>query len=250
MSQFEVSLILLIFGLVFGSFASLASYRLVYGGSLLTRSKCPKCRHILGIKDLLPIISYILQRGKCRYCRKVIAKRYPFIELTTALAFFVIGLNTQVGMVQILLCLLSVCLIIIIATDFDSYFIPDIMQFAMAVIGVFYAFFNHYQLLQVLLMPLFCYGIGMLLMKGFKLIMKKDGLGMGDVKFFGVAGVFLKVEALASFFFISGIAGIAIAIIWRMLGKGEEFPFGPALALSLFICLVFPQVTNITNFMM
>jgi prepilin signal peptidase PulO-like enzyme (type II secretory pathway) len=249
MLHFEVAFILFIFGLIFGSFATMASYRFVHGGSFLTRSQCPKCGHKLGILDLIPIISFIIQKGKCRYCHTAISLRYPLIELTTAIMFFIIGLKTELGFIQVLLCLLSICLVILIATDFEAYFIPDLLQFVMAVIGVLYAFFNHYELIHVWMLPIMCYGIGWVLMKGFRLVMKKDGLGMGDVKFFGVAGFYLKVEALASFFFISGIVGVIIALIWRLLGKGEEFPFGPALAFSLFTCLVFPDATNITNFM-
>ena len=79
--------------------------------------------------------------------------------------------------------------------------------------------------------------------------MKKDGLGMGDVKFFAVAGLYLTPESASAFFLLSGLIGILTAIVWRLLKKGEVFPFGPSLAIALYIIIVFPKAVNIANFL-
>ncbi|KIE06106.1 hypothetical protein NF27_BK00270 [Candidatus Jidaibacter acanthamoeba] len=236
-------------GLIFGSFAGAASYRLVTQESLLTRSKCPKCNHALKAFELIPVFSYAFQKGKCRHCAQPISLRYPLIELLTAFSFSIVGYNVEGHINQVLLCLTTAALMVMIITDFEYYIIPDIIQFIIAILGIFYAFFNNYPLIELLFTPLFCYIIGIILQKGFKLFMKKDGLGTGDVKFFAVVGIFLKIEMLAGFFLISGIIGIFTALIWRLLSKGEEFPFGPALAVSLYLCLVFPKIVDIANFM-
>lgn len=238
-----------ILGFVFGSFAGAVSHRLITGESLFTRSKCTKCNHKLNVFDLVPVFSYLFRGGKCRYCAQHISLRYPLIELLTALAFFIIGYNVEGYVNQTLLCLTAAALAVMIITDFEYYIIPDVIQFIAAILGIFYAFFNNYGLIELLFTSLLCYSIGVILQKGFKLFMKKDGLGMGDVKFFAVAGIFLKIEMLAGFFLISGIIGIFTALIWRLLSKGEEFPFGPALAVSLYLCLVFPKIVDIANFM-
>lgn len=238
-------------GLIFGSFATMASWRLLHGGSFLTRSKCPKCKHKLGVKDLFPLFSFIIQNGKCRYCKNKISLRYPATELATGIAFFVIATRfADIPIFCMLLCAMALCLIIMIVTDFEEYIIPDEIQVALTVIGIFYTFYIDYTLMQVIIMPMVCGGIALLLKYGFKFFMKKDGLGMGDVKFFAVAGIYLPPEAVAGFFLVSGLCGILVSLAWKVLKKGDLFPFGPALAIALYIMAVFPDSADIANFLL
>ncbi len=239
-----------IIGLVFGSFATMASHRLVHGGSFYTRSKCPKCNHKLGIRDLFPLFSYLFQNGKCRYCRKKISIRYPLTELITGLAFFVIA--TRYGdltVFAILLCAISLALIIMIVTDFEAYIIPDQIQVSLLILGVLFSYYKGFSLLQVIFMPMILLAFALLLKYGFMLFMKKDGLGLGDVKFFAVSGLYLIPDAVASFFFLSGIIGVLTAIVWRLMKKGDVFPFGPSLAMALYLLIVFPRTMNISNYL-
>lgn len=239
--------LLFILGLTFGSFATMASHRLINGGGLFTRSACVKCKHKLKAMNLIPVVSYCLQAGKCEYCNHHISIRYPAIEIITALAFSSIGWFYHDYFQIALLCLIITTLMIIIVTDFESYIIPDEMQLSLALLGIVYAYYNHYPLLQVLILPIMTLGIGLLVRYTYKVIMHKEGLGLGDVKFFGCAGLYLPPAALSAFFFLSGIIGIVIALFWRLLGKGKKFPFGPALAIALYLCIMFPVLYNIVN---
>lgn len=240
--------VLFVFGLCFGSFATMASYRLVVRKSLMNRSFCPKCKHKLGVLDLFPVFSYIFQRGKCRYCKAHISMRYPLIELSTALLFVLVGYEYGDDLITVfLLCSFVVCMVIMTVTDLEHYVILDEIQFAFAIIGIFYAYYYEYTLAQVLLMPLFMLIIALGLKHGCLLFLKKDGLGYGDVKFFAVAGLYLNVELVSSFLLLSGLMGIVLALIWRVLGRGELFPFGPALALSLFLCQMYPELNVIAR---
>jgi len=245
-----IELCYFIVGLVFGSFATMASYRLVHGGSFFTRSKCPNCKHKLNVPDLFPILSYFVQKGKCRYCKKKIAFRYPLIEFVTGLAFFVIA--TRYGDIPVfamLLCAISLMLIIMIVTDFEEYIIPDQIQIALLVLGVLFGYYKGYALIHMIAMPTILLAFALALKYGFKILMRKDGLGLGDVKFFAIAGLYLTPEAVSSFFFLSGLIGIGTALVWRLMKKGELFPFGPSLALSLFVIIVFPKAGHISNFL-
>lgn len=240
--------VLFVLGLCFGSFATMASYRLVVRKSLLNRSFCPKCKHKLGVLDLFPVLSYIFQRGKCRYCKAHISMRYPLIELSTALLFVLVGYEYSYDLITIvLLCSFVVCMVIMTVTDLEHYIIPDEIQFAFAIIGIFYAYYYEYTLAQVLLMPLFMLIVALGLKHGCLLFLKKDGLGYGDVKFFAVAGLYLNVEMVSSFLLLSGLMGLVLALVWRVLGRGELFPFGPALALSLFLCQMYPELNVIAR---
>lgn len=241
-------LLLFILGLCFGSFSTMASYRLVLRKSLMKRSFCPKCKHKLGVLDLFPLFSYMFQGGKCRYCKTRISPRYPLIELTTGLLFVLVGFEYSYDLIAIvLLCAFVVCAVIMVVTDLEHYIIPDEIQFAFAVIGIFYAYYYEYTLAQVMLMPIFMLILALGLKYGCLLFLKKDGLGFGDVKFFAVAGLYLNVEMVSSFMLISGLLGIVLGLIWRVLGRGELFPFGPALAISLFLCLMYPELNVIST---
>lgn len=245
-----VEIFFFLLGLIFGSFATMASYRLIHGGSFFTRSKCPKCKHQLGVKDLFPLFSYLVQGGKCRYCQKKISRRYPLTEFVTGTAFFLIA--TQYGDIPVfaaLLCAITLAFIIMIVTDFEEYIIPDEIQISLAILGVLFSYYKGYSLMQIILMPILLLSMALLLKYGFKFLMKKDGLGMGDVKFFAVAGLYLTPESASAFFLLSGLIGILTAIVWRLLKKGEVFPFGPSLAIALYIIIVFPKAVNIANFL-
>lgn len=230
-----------IIGIVFGSFISLASYRLVKGGSFWGRSQCPKCHHKLGVFDLIPILSYLWQNAKCRYCHKKISMRYPLTEMVSGILFAIIAYEFQTNYIELtLLCLITVGLMIMIVVDFEHYIIPDETQIYLAIMGIVYAIYHQNPLLYTFVMAIFSFSIAYLVKATFKKITHKEGLGFGDVKFFGVAGLYLTVEGLSAFLFISGILGLVIAGFWRLSGKGVRFPFGPALALGLYTCIVFP----------
>lgn len=239
-----------ILGLVFGSFATMASHRLVHGGSFYTRSKCPKCRHKLGINDLIPLFSYLFQSGKCRYCKKKISIRYPITELVTGAAFFVIAARYgDLPIFAVLLCAISLALIIMIVTDFEAYIIPDQIQLALLILGVLFSYYKGFGLLQVIFMPIILLVFALILKYGFKVFMRKDGLGLGDVKFFAVSGLYLTPEFVSSFFFLSGIIGVLTAIVWKLMKKGDVFPFGPSLAMALYLLIVFPKTMNVSNYL-
>ena len=87
-------------------------------------------------------------------------------------------------------------------------------------------------------------GLGLALHYGYARLRKKEVLGYGDVKFLAVAGAWLTLMPFVPFLLLSGLLGIALGVCWRAFGKGEYFPFGPALALSLFLCVVFPFIVG------
>lgn len=248
--QFILILALLL-GLLFGSFATALIYRLPREINWISkRSACPKCGHALGILDLFPIFSYLLTLGKCRYCKAKFGYNYLFIEILMALGFalivYIYGLNFN----AIIICLLYFSVILIFAIDFEHYIIPDEVNILIFILGISYGIYNNSGLEQLLLMPAIYFSLAM----GLRYLMffwkKKEGLGLGDVKFFLAAGTFLSIESLPVFLFLSGFIGIIIAIKWRVMKKGEMFPFGPALAASLLFCVCLPESSLfLQNFM-
>ena len=133
-----ISVIVFLFGLVVGSFLNCVIYRLETGGSFLKgRSYCPHCKHKLFWQDLIPLLSFFVLRGRCRYCGKKISLQYPFIEMATGLLFVLI-FNFQVSTFNqfpisnpqflISICflfLVSCFLLIIFVYDLKHFIIPD-----------------------------------------------------------------------------------------------------------------------------
>lgn len=232
----------ILFGLIFGSFATMASYRLPRREDLVFKqSHCPICTHKLGFFDLLPLFSWILSLGKCRHCHNKISIRYPLTELLMAGLFATIYLHIGFGLAPITMMGLSVCLVIMIVTDLEHRIIPDEIQIAILTLGIIYRFALDSEILQYFTGPLFGLLFALALRYGFYLWKKREGLGMGDVKFFAVCGMFLGIKAFIPFLFWSGVFGVIFSFFWKKINHEEEFPFGPALAASMLLCLIFPE---------
>ncbi len=230
-------------GTSFGSFVSLASYRLPRSLDVVRKpSMCPSCGATLRARDLVPLFSWLLAGGKCRHCGEGISPRYPLIELLLGLAFLLFYMQYGLTLEAVMLALLVTTLLLLIVADAETGLLPDEAQIALLLLGIGY----HYMLETEYVIPLYGLAAGLVvglgLRYGYRILKKRDGLGLGDVKFFAIAGLWLGITGLVPFFMLSGILGIATALLWRLLGRGEIFPFGPALAVSLGLCVIFPVV--------
>ncbi|MBY0354100.1 MAG: prepilin peptidase [Rickettsiales bacterium] len=234
-----------ILGLCFGSFLTLVSYRLPRGERIgMTRSACPSCHTPLGAPDLLPVLSWLWFRAACRHCRKPVSWRYPAIELVTAAALLCVYYVHGVQGGGLLLIALTLCLLVMMIVDFEHYIIPDEIQIAVGVLAVIYHLNFGLHPASMLAGGIAGGLIGWAMQQGYRWSRKRDGLGTGDVKFLVVAGLWVGAPALMPLLFFSGLLGIGTAALWRCLGRGALFPFGPALALSLWILLLWPHVVD------
>lgn len=240
--------VVILTGLLFGSFSTLASYRLIHEepGIVVGRSRCPRCHHALGVLDLFPVLSWIFLQAKCRYCGVRVSGKYPLIELVQASMFYAIYLRYGLSMEAMLLMALSVALLVMIVVDFESLIIPDALNITIATIGALYAFLYH----DISLAAAGA-AIGVASSLALRWIFtrwkKIEALGLGDVKFMAAAGVFLGVDLFIAFFFLAGVIGVVTAVLWGFAGRGKQFPFGPALALSLFVCVLFPELQGVVR---
>ena len=239
-------LILIIIAVIaasFGSFITAASWRLPRNEDiLLAASHCPKCKAKLKFFDLLPIISWLISRGRCRYCHAKIGLRYLITEIITTLIFLGLYFKYGLGSEFIILSLLAVSLLILIISDFETYIIPDSTTIAAFILAIVYHFYVKSEWEEYILGSLFCLLIALALRYGFYFITKREGLGFGDVKFLPVAGLWLGFAALPVYFVLAGITGVLTGIIWRLIFENPEYPFGPALAMSMFALIIFPQL--------
>jgi prepilin signal peptidase PulO-like enzyme (type II secretory pathway) len=226
-----------------GSFVTVASYRLPRGEEIVFKpSHCPHCAAVLKARDLFPVFSWALQRGRCRYCKMAIGARYPVTELALGLAFAGLFIAYGLSFKALILAFLVTELAILIVTDLEHTIIPDGVQIALFFTGIVYCNWRDFAWSDVLWSAASGLMLGLLLHFGYKALRKKDGLGWADVKFLCVAGVWLPPASFVSFLFFAGVFGTLTGLIWRALGRGPLFPFGPALAASLLLNVLFPDL--------
>jgi len=248
--NFLIELSIFIFGLAIGSFLNCVIYRLEVGeGFLKGRSYCPHCKHKLIWQDLIPVFSFLILKGKCRYCHQKISLQYPLVELVTGTLFlstFQLTINNQQLTISSVLdtcfLFLAFCfLIIIFVYDLKYYIIPDKVIYPAIIVAFFY---NIYQLTinnQQLTISNFLSALGAaLFFLAIVLISGGKWMGFGDVKLAFFMGLFLSfpniLVALFLAFSIGAIIGLGLVISGKKSLK-SEVPFGPFLVTGTFIAL-------------
>lgn len=229
----------LIFGACFGSFITMASHRLPLEEDLFfKKSYCPKCKKAVNYFSLVPVFSWVLQRGRCFNCGIKISLRYPLTEIITAFLFLFSYLKFGYSLNTIIFDLIIVVCMIMIITDLEHYIIPDLMQICLLILNIIFIFNNDLDIFTRVLSGfvyfLLIYLVGYVVEKW----KKKDAIGGGDIKFIAIVGMVLGLNLLPIFLFLSGIVGVVFGLIWKAVKKNEYFPFGPALIFS-YLFLIF-----------
>lgn len=238
---------LFIFGLHIGSFLNVLIDRLPKGRSILGRSNCDYCRKIINWYDLVPVVSYFILKGKCRFCRKSLTGYYPIVEVLTAVLFVLSWIFLPVPSIGgkiVFLAIMSV-LVTIFFADMKYRIIPDSLQLALLVFGIGYLSLTGSKLsLGDHLLGSFLVLAPIL---GIFLITKGKGMGFGDVKLAGIIGLLfgIKVGAVAVYiaFVIGAIFGIILIILKRKRLK-SKIAFGPFLVTGMIVSFFFQEALN------
>lgn len=227
--------IFLILGLITGSFLNLCIYRLPRKESILYRpSHCPLCGKKLKYRDLIPLASYLLLRGRCRTCSSTINLRYPLVEIITGLVFWLTFLYRGLDIILLKNLFIFSLLIIILFIDLEYHIIPN------RLVGLFFLWAFLWQILLPEITWLDAFG-GAFLGGGFLLlvaIISKGGMGGGDIKLMGAAGLYLGTSLTALALFTGFIGGSLLGIILILLkikSRKDSIPFGPFLSLGIII---------------
>jgi leader peptidase (prepilin peptidase)/N-methyltransferase len=226
--------VLFLYGTIFGSFYNVVIYRLPRQQSIVhPRSRCPNCQRHLTPGELVPLYSFIAQRGKCRGCGAPISIRYPLVELATGLGFAAVGFVSS-GVLALLGGLIFFSLLVIIALiDLEHKLIPNILSIPGIIAGL---------LLSCLgwgvpwTQSLLGTAVGGGVMLAIALI-SRGGMGMGDVKLLALIGAFLGPWQTLLVLFWASVLGSVGGLIYLYLtkqGRKTPIPFGPALAAAAF----------------
>lgn len=225
-----------VFGIVLGSFYNVVCYRLPLNKSLIKPgSHCPKCNKQLSALELIPIFSYLFQKGKCKNCGSKISIVYPLVEFSTGLLFLIsyliFGLN-----LEMLISLIFVSLVVIVfVTDIKEMIVLD------EVIGIALVFLVIIRLIMgynwlILALDLIVPFILMFLIKLFgDHCFKKESMGGGDIKLMPIFGVLLGYKTALIIIGFAAFLALPIALLFLFIKKQRIIPFGPFLSLAALI---------------
>lgn len=216
------------------------------------RSRCPKCQSLIKSWQNIPIISYVLLRGKCANCRTPISVLYPIVEALTALLCVSVVWHFGLTLQSLFAVIFTVLLIAMSFIDLKEQIIPDLMNYLLLWIGLFANIFTVFVPLQSAVIGAL---VGYLSLWGFAklflLIRKKEGMGHGDFKLFAALGAWMGATMLLNILLIAAISGVVfgvVAIIRQQLGKDTPFAFGPYLAIGGWASLIFgPFILHFIN---
>jgi leader peptidase (prepilin peptidase)/N-methyltransferase len=245
MNEIITGMIVFLLGLVIGSFSNVCIYRLPRNESLVRPgSHCPQCSKPIPFYDNIPIISYLLLKGKCRYCGQSIPPQYPIVELATGLFYLALYLFYGLQPIAIVYMLLCTLLIIISFIDLRERIIPDVLSVPFIIIGFAFSFFLRNINPLDSLLGILAGGGSLLLIAivGSKLF-KKEAMGGGDIKLAAMLGAFLgwQLTLLSLFlgFFLGSVIGVLIIVTSK--NKNDVIPFGPFIALGAMISMFWGQ---------
>ncbi len=243
-------------GLIFGSFINTIIYRLYEKKDFIGgRSTCPHCGRLLGWGDLIPLVSFFVSGGKCRYCGHDISWQYPLVELTTAILFLaVLGQNIDLifdflsfGILKLVFLFYVIAsLIIIFVYDWKHYLVPNKVIYPL--IGVTFLwyviasyFFQVYTLNDILTFLVVAAETGAFFWI-INVLTQGKGMGMGDVKLGFFMGLFLGLPEVLIALLIGFFNGAIIGVFLMLFGGKklkDEIPFAPFLISGTFMVMFF-----------
>lgn len=229
-----MNILIFILGLSVGSFLNVLIDRLPKGQSIFGRSKCDHCNRKLVWRDLVPVFSFLWQKGRCRYCGRKISLYYPVVEIITGLMFVLIG-DWQNILVTCYMLYVICTLIVIFFSDLKYFIIPDKIIYPAIGLALIFNGFNE-NFLNGLLGALIGGGFFLFLV----LITRGKGMGWGDVKLSIFMGLLLGwpkiILALLLAFFSGALVGLGLVLSGRKTLK-SEIPFATFLSIATLIVL-------------
>lgn len=255
--------IIFILGLGIGSFLNVVLFRMTTEKKFWNgRSECMSCHHQLAWYELVPVLSYLIQRGKCRNCRNFLSIQYPLVELITAFLFTsyiyiaipdIISIYslTHLQILEFIIILTLITqLIVILVYDLKYQLIPVIQLRTIQILGLIYFGLAYYQTRIIpdsLITSIVCTFITWFLY----FTTKKQGIGWGDIELFLGLGLFIPLMWFVPFFFGSFLIGTLWAILFMFISRNlslkQKIPFGPSIIINFLLIFVLIEIKLVPN---
>jgi leader peptidase (prepilin peptidase)/N-methyltransferase len=233
-----------IFGAIVGSFLNVCIVRLPKEASIITPgSHCPHCKKPIQFYDNIPLVSYIILGGICRYCKKTISSQYPLVEGIMALLSLFLYMRFGPSLNYLIYFFFVSALIVITVIDLYHQIIPDVISLPGIGVGLLASLiFPHIAFLDSLIGVLVGGGSLFLVASLYKLFFKREGMGGGDIKLLAMIGAFLGWKAVILTILLSSLIGSICGMIIMALKRKDikyAIPFGPFLSLGAVISLFY-----------
>lgn len=234
-----------IIGAVIGSFLNVCIYRLPKNLDIIsTRSFCPRCKKKIKWFDNIPLISFLILKYKCRFCKKHISIQYFLVELVSAV-FLCLTFSLISNLLDlILLSLIFYIFIVIFVIDLKNYIIPDSLNFSLILLGIIKNFFPETSLnlnqdmFQTLIGGAIGYFLIWIIIFSYKKIRSIEAMGLGDAKLLSGFGFLFGLKSVFIILFVASIIGLAYSVPKLFTGKSSlktAIPFGPFLIISAIV---------------
>jgi leader peptidase (prepilin peptidase)/N-methyltransferase len=231
-----------LFGLVIGSFLNVCIHRLPLHQSVVhPPSRCPRCGRTLSWFDNIPVVSWLVLRGRCRQCAEPISARYPLIELVTAILFVVIAWLSPPGPLLASRLVFGSALVVLFMIDLEHQILPNVITLPGIVIGLALSFFAPPGPIDALIGAALGAGVLYAIAAGYYFLRKEEGMGMGDVKMLAMIGAFLGWQAVLLTLILSSFSGAVVGIALLATSRGNmryALPFGTFLAMGALIAML------------
>lgn len=250
-------LLVFIFAITIGSFLNVCIYRIPAEKSIISPpSSCGVCNHQLAWKDLFPILSYVFLGGKCRYCKAKVSLRYPLVELMTGVLISIVYLKFGLGYEFIKYSILVLFLIVIALIDYDTTDVYSITTIPAIILGIVFVFIESFEGVLGVgdFFKNFFFGMSGAIICGLiigGICYFTGGMGEGDIEIAILGGVFLggklSIFMILFSFIIGALVGVTL-IIGKKKKKSDYIPFGPSIAISIYMVLIL-GIDFINNFL-
>lgn len=233
-----------VFGLCIGSFLNVVIYRVPNGMSVVAPpSHCPKCGTQLKAIDNIPVLSYVFLHGKCRYCGTKISLRYTVVELLNAVLWLACALLFADNGVLYAAVMMAACsvLICVCFIDLENMWIPDRFHLILLALGITLTIAGNLSLKHGIIGMAVGGGFFLLMQLGSRAVLKREGLGGGDVKLMAAAGFLLGWKGVIMATLIASLSGSIVLVALERKNKGDSrsYPFAPFLAFGILFALMF-----------
>lgn len=260
-----IGIFVFLFGLIIGSFLNVCILRIPGGKSIvMPASACPKCGAPIRPYDNIPVLSWLMLRGKCRACKTPISPMYPVVELLTGLlflaCFYAFGLTPE----ALKWAAFAAIMVVLVFTDLRERILPDVVNFTGFGIGLAFSFVtkpidgtalwiaNHMfdfpppapvlSFVDAILGAALGSGLLWIVSEGYFRLRRREGMGLGDVKMMLMAGAFLGVKRVLLTIFVGAVLGSVLGLLFilvRRKGSDYELPFGTFLGAAALLVVFY-----------
>ena len=243
-----------IVGTIFGSFFNVLALRIPQNESIVSPpSHCEKCGHKLKWYELIPLISFIIQKGKCTSCKTKLSLLYPFSELALGLLYMVSYYSFGFSYELLIAIILSSVMVLVTVSDLTYMIIPDRFIFIPVILILLIKFFfiGIKAFLLSILGGLICFGIMFSIMKVGEFVFKKECLGGADVKLMILSGVTLEPFLSLLVIILASFIALPVSLLLLFRHKENIIPFGPFLVIGILVVFFLKlDSASIINFLL